>query len=229
MRSSPGFSTRGLATRASIPAALHAFERRAQTVEIQIVERDGGGANRERGFQLLRSADQEMQSRCSRFRTGDVWNHSRQRGLWIGGTASPGARIGVPAAAPRLGGAGDSAAMRARTASLRHPVRRPPVHTACFPGVRVVRVRSSTSERPILRCRERLRRDGAHTRSCRRPNSVAQRLAHARRHLHTYRLLAQAGKARTALSIAGSWVRHTKSPDANARGVEHAVAEAQLH
>ena len=44
MRASPGLRTRGLATRAAMPLGFDALDRRAQAVQIEVIERDAGRA-----------------------------------------------------------------------------------------------------------------------------------------------------------------------------------------
>ena len=63
---SPGFNTRGLATRAAIPVISLARSMGAG-LQIQVVECDARGPKLDRGVELFRCADQQVQLRLAGF------------------------------------------------------------------------------------------------------------------------------------------------------------------
>ncbi len=150
MRSSPGFSTRGLATRGRNAGRAHPLERRLQPVQIQIIQRDAGRAEFDGGIQLLGRAHQQMKGACP------TWGGRTERRAGcmpaLHRPASAGAghrrpaprepRLAPPAAAPPPPAAPGSAAMPARRARPPSPVPTPPARTACSPAAPAARAAS---------------------------------------------------------------------------------------
>ena len=102
------------------PRSLHPIERRPQTVQIQVVERDAGGRERDGGIQLLRECGPEdgacVAPRRGRFRRGQQLRDRAQRIVDLH-RAQP--ATGVRPASRPLAGATDSAASWVRRATLR--------------------------------------------------------------------------------------------------------------
>ncbi len=152
MRSSPGLSTRGLATRGRMPAARTRSSDGLQPVEIQIIERDAGGAEFDGGVQLRGRAHQQMKG-CARCGAGGR-NGGPHVCRYIGpvhpvrrrGRACPARRprTGLLVLQPlhRLPPHLVQHAMPAQTARPPSPARLLPVRMACSPAAPVARAAS---------------------------------------------------------------------------------------
>ena len=214
----------------------HAFQRRPQAVEIEIVERDAGGAQVERGVQLLRRADQQMQLRAAE-------TVRQRRAAQMAGRVGmrPVARECLRHRPVRCTCKRSTASRRnwfsserARTASLRLRAPLPPIRTACCPGGRIARADTPESiARFCAGAQRRLRELHRHA-GLRATRPFGHRAArprarpHARRPAACARAPPHPGNGRASLSRSGIVRAPHQVAGPDARGIHRAVAEAQL-
>ena len=104
-----------------MPARFDALHGRLQAVEIEVIERDAGGREFDRGIELLRRADEQMQFGFAEI-PAQAWRAApcRNDGVEHGIGARP---FAGPETSQRPRGATDSAPIPGRTASLPHRAR----------------------------------------------------------------------------------------------------------